>query len=143
MTNFEITPFVGVGAIRFGMTSREVQQLSLGAMSSFRRNLLEPLQSDQFEEFNLVVSYKLSGGVEAVEFGKDANLLFAGVKLFDQNVEQLKALLLTHDPNLEVDYDGFIAHKIGIGAYVLGADDEDGSPAELISIIVFEKGYYD
>jgi hypothetical protein len=143
MIKFEITPFVGAGVIRFGMTSQEVQQLSLGAMSSFRRNLLEPLQSDQFEEFNLVVSYKLSGVVETVEFGKDANLQYAGVKLFDQTVEQLKTLLLTYDPNLEVDCDGFVAHEIGIGAYVLGADDEDGSPAELISIIVFEKGYYD
>jgi hypothetical protein len=49
----------------------------------------------------------------------------------------------SQDPHLEVDRAGFTAHAVGVGAYVLGADDEDDEPAQLVSVIAFERGYYD
>lgn len=141
--DFEIKSFVGAGPIRFGMTQLEVRRLSLGPMRSFKRTPTAILPSDHFTDLGVVVSYKPPGVVEAIEFSRPSSPVFFGVRLFDETADQVKSLLASKDPNIEVDSDGFIAHSAGVGAYVLEADDEDDEPAQIVSVIAFEKGYYD
>jgi hypothetical protein len=140
---FDIESFVSAGPIRFGMTQLDVRRLNLGTIRSFRRTPSQLVPSDQFLELGVVVSYKPPGIVETIEFSPPSRPVYCGIDLFGLTVDSLNALLAAKDKSLDVDSDGFIAHATGIGAYVLGADEEEDSPAELVSIIAFEKGYYD
>ena len=142
MLDFEIKSFAAVGPIRFGMTRENVANLKLGTVKSFKRTPASEFHSDHFVESGVIVSYKFPGVVDAVEFSGPAQPVFLGKRLFDFSVEKLKAFLTNEDPNIEVGGDGFTAHNIGIGAYILGADEDEDVSAELVAIIVFEEDYY-
>ena len=141
--DFLIKSFVGAGPIRFGMSQQEVRQLTLGPVRVFKRTPTQALPSDHFTDLGVVVEYKSPGVVEAIEFSEPANPIFNGFSLFGQDVNRVKAVLVGIDPNLEVDGEGFISHCLGVGVYALKADDEDWKPVKVLSVIVFEKGYYD
>ena len=141
--DFLIKSFVGAGPIRLGMSQQEVRQLTLGPVREFKRAPTQALPSDHFTDLGVVVAYKLPGVVEAVEFSEPSNPIFNGVSFFGQDVDGVRAVLVGIDPSLEMDGDGFISHRLGVGVYVLEADEEDEEPAKIVSVIVFEKGYYD
>lgn len=142
---FTIDPFVCAGPVMLGMRRQEVRKLSLGPMRSFKRTPSELFPSDQFVELGLVVSYKSADVVETIELSRPAIPLFNGLNLFETPFEKVKVMFSQLDPHLAIDCDGLISKAIGVGLYVLGADEPDDpedSP-EVLSVIVFERGYYD
>lgn len=131
-----------VGPFKFGMGRDEVRKLSLGEVRSFYRSSESLFPSDQFLGLGVIVSYEEPGVVDAIEFSRLSCPVYLNVNLFDLSVSQLKNFLAERDPNLEIESDGFISHNLGIGAYVIAADEDDDVD-ELVSIIAFKKGYYD
>lgn len=67
--------------------------------------------------------------------------MFRGVALFNDTLDRAKSFLQSLDPNLELDSDGFTSNALGLGVYVF-TDDAEGELGEMLSIIIFEKGYY-
>ncbi|MDO8330975.1 MAG: hypothetical protein Q7T36_10955 [Fluviicoccus sp.] len=141
--DFLIKSFVGAGPIQFGMSQQEVRQLTLGPVRAFRRTPTQALPSDHFTDLGIVVAYKPPGVVEAIEFSAPSNPIFNGVSFFGQDVARVREVLVGVDPSLEVDGDGFISHCLGVGVYAVEADEEDEEPPKIVSVIVFENGYYD
>jgi hypothetical protein len=140
--DFEIETFVGAGPIRFGMTAQEVRRLLPGPVDSFKRVPTVLLPSDHFTDIGVIVNYKEPGIVNFIEFGTPSNPVFRGVALFNQTVEQARLFLLSQDPTLEVDSDGFTSHVLGVAVYALMPDPEEGEPGEMVSVSAFERGYY-
>jgi len=140
--NFVIDTFVGVEPIRFGMTPQQVREALPGPVRSFRRTPNVEVPSDHFADVGVVVNYRMPGVVDSIEFSKPANPIFRGVALFSQTLDQVRSFLLRHDPELQVDGDGFTSHTLGLGIYALMDDPEEDDPGEMLSIIAFEDGYY-
>jgi len=141
--DFDIKPFIGAGPILFGMSQQEILNLQLGTVRSFKRTPLQQLPSDHFIDIGLVIYYKHPGVVEAIEFSRPSNPIFSGVSLFNQTVEQFQCLLASKDKNLKIEEDGCVSYACGIGAYILAGEEEGGDHEKIVSVIVFERGYYD
>jgi hypothetical protein len=138
---FEIRPYEGAGKLHFGMRALEVKGLLGEASDSFFKLPSDILASEQYETENLFIYYKEPGNVEAIEFYPPAKVFLESTELFSLSYEELKTLLLTLDPELEVEVDSLTSYRLGIGAYTPNAEEDSPLPAE--SIIAFEKGYYE
>jgi hypothetical protein len=139
---FEIEPLIGVGQVKLGMSQMEVRSLPFGVVRSFKKTTFSVLPSDYFVDVGIVIYYKEPGTVEAIEFSGPSEPTLNGVKLVSSSVELVKEALLSADPKLEIDQDGFISHSLGIGV-ALELDEEDNPSLKVQSVIVCEKGYYD
>ena len=140
--DFELETFVGAGPIRFGMTGQEVRRLLPGPLRSVKRTPRVSVPSDHFLDLGVIVNYKEPGIVNSIEFSRPSNPIFRGVSLFNEPLDRARSFLQSQDSKLEIDSDGFTSHLLGLGIYALMPDPEEGEPGEMISIIVFERGYY-
>jgi hypothetical protein len=141
--DFFIEPHVGAMPIKIGMSQSEVQKLELGSMHSFRRTPSQHTPSDHFTDIGVVVYYKSSGVVEAIEFSEPSNPVFKGISLLNVGVSSVLTLLTSLDSKLAIESDGFTSIALGIGVYIVSPDMESADPGKVLSVIVFERGYYD
>lgn len=137
---FEIEFFRGAGPIKLGMTIKQVREILGPDFDPVRRFKDTDFPEDYYSSIFVSVGYKRPGVVESLEFAEPAELIWEGHSLLKVPAEELKALLLSKDPELEVDGDGFTAHNLGIGGYAPNFDEDPRAPVE--AVIVFEKGYY-
>ena len=138
---FLISPFVGAGKIKFGMTPDQVRLLLGEVFDSFKRTEENVFPCDYFENLGVFAYYNASGVLEAIEFTEPAVPEFEEMDLLKIHFKDLITYLSDKDKDLEVESDSLTSHVLGIGAYAPDADDNTSLPAE--SIIVFENGYYD
>ena len=66
---------------------------------------------------------------------------FRGVDLAGQPFGSVLVSMLTLDPGLEVDADGFTSLDLGLGVFAPGHEEEPDLPIE--GVIAFRDGYYD
>ncbi len=137
---FTINPFVGAGPIKFGMTRDDVRFKLDSKFESFKRTPSSALPCDSFGILSLFVYYKLPGNVEAIEFSETADISFKSKSLLSLNFHELKSYLEQCDENILVESDGLISNDLGISAYIPNL--YEGQSAQVESILVFEKGYY-
>lgn len=136
-----IQPYIGIGAIRFGMTRQQVRQVINQPVESFLRHSTDELPTDYFENLGLYVEYKNEGICQAVEMAKPANPIWRGQAFLNLSFAEVKAWFETIDPRLEIDDTGLISYQFGIGIY---APDCEEMPEKTVEgLIVFEQGYYD
>lgn len=138
---FRISSYKGVGVIDFGMTPDQVRTYLGGAYKSFKRTPASKFPCDYYVDLGLFVYYKLPGEVEALEFVSPACPELENKNLLALSFDDVKKLLITKDPNLEVNSDSLTSYSLGIGVYAPDADEDSSLPVG--SVIVFEKGYYD
>lgn len=137
--NFLIEPYEGIGDIRLGMTSSEIQEIMSDKPRKFKKNQNDVYDTDAYEMF--YIYYKKPGICEAIEFIKPSKISFNGIMLLEKSFDELKKFFMSLDENIEYEETGLTSYKFGIGIYAPFAISE---PLELVeSIIVFEKGYYD
>ncbi|WP_299843108.1 hypothetical protein [uncultured Roseovarius sp.] len=138
---YDIQPFIGAGDICFGMTPEQVRSCLRGRYSTFKRGGSTDEPSDHFESIGVIVSYKLPGLVNTIEFYTPSKPVFEGVNLLAVSFREMVDFLRTKDMKLRVEFDGVYSDENGIAAYAPLAKDDPDSPVE--SVIAFEKGYYD
>ena len=137
---FQIEPFVGAGALKFGMSPAQVRSICGDDYVSFKRVPTVAVPHDLFESLGLFVYYNKIGIVEALEFTKPAKPIYKQNNLIALSYAMFQTFLQKDDPILEIEEDSIISHRLGIGAWYPHGADEPGNPAE--TIIVFEKDYY-
>ena len=74
MTEFAITPHVGAGPVRFGMTMSEARSAVGQPVRQFLKDPNDEFPTDAFDTEELHVCYKAPGVCDAVEFGSSARL---------------------------------------------------------------------
>jgi hypothetical protein len=139
--DIEIKPLQGVAGINFGSPIDTVRKYFGVDYKSFRRAPTSVMPCDYFEPLGVFAYYALPGLLEAIEFVLPANPGFMKINFLETPFEEIKKILLAHDPDLEQSDDGLTSYKLGIGVYAPDADENPNLPPE--SVIAFEKGYYD
>lgn len=131
-----IRPYKGVGNITFGMTSKEIEMCIKEHPEKFMKSKNDLYMTDMYQDF--FVYYKVSGECEAIEFINHAQVLFQDIPLFQYSYDQVETMFKRIDTELQIDNDGFVSYKYGVGIYAPYKEDN-----LIESIIVFERGYYD
>lgn len=139
--NFNFEPYHAVGLIEFGMKRADIRNLLGIPEKSFFRSEASKAPLDKFSSFGFFIYYDESDRMEALEAWSDAKIIFNDLDLFQLNMEELFEELQKIDENLQVDSDGIISLKFGIGAWHPYFDKRWKEPFE--SIIFFRKGYYE
>lgn len=126
---FIVTPFSGVGDIKFGANREEVRNL-LGSYTEFRKTRFSKNTTDDFGGFHVFYSNKNT--VDAVEFFPlETELIYAEKNLFSLNRNKLITLFNDSTLKEESEYLAFETYGIEISI-------EDDI---VTSILVHKKGY--
>lgn len=99
---FLISPFVGAGKIKFGMTPDQVRLLG-GVFDSFKRAEESVFPCDYFENLGVFAYYNASGVLEAIEFTEPAVPEFEEMDLLKIHFKGLITYLSDKDKGLEVE----------------------------------------
>ena len=133
-----ICPFVGAGALRFGMCRNEIRSALQSEYTSYLKG--DDTKADAFDSLGIHVYYNDHEQCEAIEFYGPCQPVLDSVQLLDISYSKLKSQIKAIDPKLEEDDVGFISCRAGIGAY---APSHMSTPeASVDSVIIFREGYY-
>lgn len=132
-----IKTYEGFNDLRFGMSSKEIEEILKQPPRKFYKNKDDKHATDAYDDF--FVYYDPKGKCEAVEFNNGAELFLDTVSLFQKNYHEIEQMIKQMDAQIEVDELGFTSNKLGIGIYAPFKHDVN---AAIESIIVFKRGYY-
>jgi hypothetical protein len=130
---FSITPHIGAGAFRFGMSRAAIRTQVDEVAQPFLRGGVE--DTDYYPSLGLFVLYDAAETCEALEFTRPARVLLGGISLLALSKKKALALFAA-DPALAQDRAGYTCYQQGIGAYYEGSQRAE-------SVIAFPPGYYD
>ena len=138
---YKILSYVGVGEIRFGMSSIQVREIIQGSHKVSNKYTDTGVPIDCFPDAGFCIHYRKPGVVEAIEIEPPGKSFFHEKNLLLLSFKESLDLFLKKEPNLEIDGSGFTSQKFGIGIYAPNTFD---LPNQLITgVFVFEKGYYE
>lgn len=135
---FEITSFVGVGDIKFGMSRNCVHDVMKWHI--FKEISRYGEMSDYYQDIGFFVYYDNSQNVVAMEFHEPVNLKYNEVNLLNVSAKEGYVLMESWDESVEIDESGLTSFNLGIGFYAPNFQEENYNPVE--SVIVFSKDYY-
>lgn len=139
--DFEVTPLVGVGKIRFGMTQNEVR-VAMGAPHEvFFKSTTSAIPTDAFLRHAVHVFYKPPGICVAVEFYVPSQVVISSKNLLGVSYAEVRQLLINLDPDSSEDDAGLTCLSLGVGVYAPSHLEFPDDATE--SVIVFKAGYYD
>ena len=130
--DFSITPHIGAGDLRFGMSRAAIRALFLETAKQFFRADTE--DTDYYSSLGLFVIYDGAEQCVALEFARPAHVSLDELDLLALSKKDAVARFKT-EPNFEKDASGYTSHHFGIGAYY-------EKPKHAESVIAFSKGYY-
>lgn len=148
--DYEVSPHVGVGPIRLGMSRSLVRSLMPGPRKSFRRASSNPHETDAFHGQGFQVFY---GGaepvVEYIELSRDSGFraLYGGMDIFETPADEVVALISSNapfDPNDEEIGYSYIFPILDLSLWRPTVPDspEDAEGRQFSTIGVGGKGYY-
>ena len=139
MIKNEISSYVGVGKIKFGMKESEIFQICGDDLVKY-----ENLYTDGFKlswtGHGINILCDGNGCCEAVEGGKSSNISFKGKTLTGKSYKDIKKYLLQYGKDIVEHECGCTISDLGIGVYVPTL--KAGEQEEVDGIIAFVKGYY-
>ena len=131
--NFSITPHIGVGDLRFGMSRPAIRELFSGVPEQFFRGGEE--DTDYYPSAGLFVIYNATEACVALEFTRPAHVVLDELGLLELSKKEAVARFGI-EPDFEKDSSGYTSYHHGIGAYY-------EQPKQAETVIAFSKGYYD
>lgn len=139
---FLIKPYIGINNILLGDSRANITNIIKEERNSFKRNEFDSGVTDHYENKGLFLIYDVNEKLEAIEFEKEAKVVFKQRVLFEMSPQEILDWIVELDENITIEEDGFTSEKFGIGGY-LGAGINNPDEESLDSIIIFKKGYYD
>jgi len=145
---FDVQPYIGVGALRFGQTLEQVRQLLEGyEPEDERREKFDGIVEikQYYDPFDLIVGADAKRVVEYFEFfyapETEPTVTFDGVPLLQRSYDALLEDFRSRDTETEArdDIGGFRSLKFGIIVAEPGL--QSGDRPEHIHL--FRKGYHD
>ncbi len=135
---YEIIPYQGFNEIKFGYDTFQIEEYMQVKPSKFMKSPYDTSETDMYNDF--FVYYDDAGKCEAIEFNCNAEIVFGQIVFFDEKYIDIEKKFKILDENLEIDDVGFNSNKYGIGVYAPNKEDIN---AEIESVIIFKRGYYD
>lgn len=128
MDSMNFTPYISVGAIKFGESREEVRKL-IGNYKEYKKNKFSTNTLDDFGFCQ--VFYDANNKVEAVEMYRNVKLIYDDVNLFDLDKSELVNKLQNH--HIDDDEYGMTIPSLGLSISLI-----DNVPD---SILVYQRGY--
>ena len=128
MTEWEWTPNIAIGTIRFGMSRDELRQSFSGPYTEYKKSKYSKNTADDYGGFH--VYYTPENTVEAVEIFEGIHVIYQGKQLFPSSKEDA---LKTVD-GLEEDAGVYMQPEKSIGFAMAGHTVE--------SVLLGAKDYY-
>jgi hypothetical protein len=138
--DYEIKPYVGVGPVRFGMTSDEVRKALDSEVRPSKKSSGD-IPADFFTVLGIFADYRPPGICQALEFAGPASPTFEGQRLLGRPYSEAERWIKTIDTEVLLDDAGLRTEKFGFGLFAPSARKEPELPVE--GVIVFDKGYYE
>jgi hypothetical protein len=126
-----ITPYTGVGQIKFGDSRNTIRQL-FGGFTEFKKSKFSKNTTDDFRFCH--VFYDENNNVSAIEFFDDTELEYNDTNLFSMGFNELLQYVKKNSLSYTEDDAGMTINDLGISVY---APDK----ARIETILVFKKGY--
>jgi hypothetical protein len=95
-------------------------------------------ESDYWPDLGVFAYYDDAANLEALEFAEPANPAVLGHVLTDISLQEAQQLLRRLDRDVEIEADGAISKKLGIGIW-----SEAGMDGPVQAVIRFRDGYLD
>ena len=141
MISYVIEPHVRVGPFKFGMTVEQAR--AIAGPPTHRNDHSEEFGGGFMEYYDgYRLDYDPSGNFAAFEgvLG-GVGMLLDGLDLFSVTALNLRELLESSDPEVEVDGAGATSLKVGVGFYLSHMGAQARKKPE--TVIAFAPGYYD
>ena len=134
---WEITPYVGIGPLRLGMSRREVEAALDGPGRMFVKSFDPLTEAYAYNDHGAHIYYDKNGAVEFIETFEPCIATFCNVILAGRLVEDVRADL--EKIGVQCDsYDcGFRAFGVGFGVYA--PTDED----DIEGVGIFVRGHFE
>jgi hypothetical protein len=130
---FNLEPFSGAGAVRFGTTPTAIRS-QLGAdFRSFRRSPASKHPCDHFLRLGLFANFDERGELEAIELASPAQAKFEGVNLIGMPLDEAKPYLQSRGATLEESEAGtVVAKSLGVRPWGPEAKGNPQAPVESV-----------
>jgi hypothetical protein len=129
---FSITPHIGAGDFRFGMSRAAIRTQVVETPQPF---LQGGEDTDYYPSLGLFVYYNDAKTCVALEFTRPARVLLGEIALLPLSKKKALALFAA-DPALEQDKAVYTCYQQGVGAFYEGSQRAK-------TVIAFSPGYYD
>lgn len=138
--HLELKPFIGVGDLKFGMTSEEVRKILDKPFNRFSEETGDSFVADSFDYFRIY--YNTLNEFYAIEFYRDTEctpikLIFENIDFLNLNALELVGFFKISDKNAKIDTYGIDSKKYGI---CIGIDQDENT---VQSLLVGNKWYID
>jgi hypothetical protein len=137
MSDFTISPYVGAGAVTFGMTPAQVREAVGYEPKTFHKTPMDTYITDAFLKDGIQVSYGDNGSADTIEFNGPTRPEFMGMKFLGMSEKAVKSWLDKNDRDAKDDLpdSGWTSPKYGMR---WGVDK-----GKVYTVLVFKKGYTD
>jgi len=133
---YEIIPYNSIGNIYFS-DRREMVREKIGGKYIYGVNEFKNIVElyDFFPDQDIKVAYDKNECLGSIEFFK-GTVFFLGMNVMSMPYLEVKRIIRSLDPDLDINEDGFTSYKYGVG---VAWDEEDNI---ITSVIAFKKDYY-
>jgi hypothetical protein len=130
-----ISPYVGVGPLKIGMTRAEAQQVLSGEKLATKKNPNKG-DHDYYPKIAVFLNYDSDGRLELIEIFTPCEVLYDGVSFLHTDFTLVKEKLNQKYGPVREGVGSFDFPQLGIAFYV-----PHSGPANTVAI--FERGYYE
>ena len=133
LDRWDIIPYVGVGALRFGMRRPQVRSLLGRGISVFKKGPYAATETDACDELGLHLHYDTEDQLECIEAFGSCPIHYNGVSLLNATTNNVLERLASLGLCSRYD-DGYFFDD---GGFALASD-------EIVkAVTVYRKGYYE
>jgi hypothetical protein len=135
MTDWEITPFKGLGVLRFGMSRQEISILLNQTPQRFKKSFLAPNETDSYDTLGFHLYYDNNDLLEFIEAFNPCGVIFRGNRFLNLELSQAITIMENLGFTPILDSEGCDFKDVGFGLYApLGTVE---------GVSIYQKGYYD
>ena len=134
-----ISSYRGIGPLKFDMEKKDARGV-LGDDFITESMIAEPGKTrDLYTSKGLHIQYNKSEKIEFIDILRNAEPVFLNKRLFYESFEDILTFFKSIDQEIEIDDDGILSIKYGIGIY----SPQSGNDKRIIeTIYIFKQDYY-
>ena len=142
---YKFEPYVGLGALKFGMTMDEARAAINLPYSSFNKSMDSHSPADSFDNGATIVFYDIENKVNAIEVYPEVNFVFNDYYVFGKRITEFEKWLAPIATDFKREDDGVGGADVrSIGMSYSGWEDpEDERFLNVGYIFLYKKGYWD
>ena len=138
---FDFEPYVGIGALKFGMTMQEARTAVGLSYKSFQKSMDSYSPADAFDDSAMIVFYAKNDKVDAIEIYPEIDLTHNGTTILGNSLIEVEDYFDSITKEKKADDLGHDYRSIGLS--FAGTGDGDPDAKNVGYVFIYRKGYWD